>query len=644
MAGRTRADGGVRSRGRALRVLQAPAAIALALALTGPLAAPAPARAQAAAALRLKTNALSVDGADRTYAYYVSTKSPRNAYQFVVFALRDNGQTAEQFAEQSGWAKLAEDNGFAVVFPEPLRTWLPNSGGEDAYLDAVYRDASTHMLLSSTPIPAGRPESEVVPRITGGKPRVITWQPFEYLTGVGEGARIAQEYLINHPGVFAAAATLGGAPYDAAYARGDEVVQGYLQNQRGGKNAVPVWRPLKKDVPAAIWIFTRGPASAAEAKDVAYWRRANGTPRAPESKVFDGLQTTVYASAANETQQVRLTALPANAKYDRSLTSAIWSGFFARTARWTSEPNGRLGPMMTEAEVDRTFTVKTFDVGGVAYRYYVKTPSTYRAGQSLPVVLAAHGAIYPAWMYLNQLRMHEVGEKEGFITVYLNAEGNVWDIDNPDRGDAKYIEQVIDRVVADYGADRSRVYLQGFSFGSGETLMMGLTHPQLFAAISPNSGIGDFPKPVTDWIARVKAKSDIRIPTLVVYGAVDVASSTDAKIPAEGPLRNAIDLVKRFNNIKTPDRVQRFASPNTAPYDVLVPGAKLVMTGIEPHFPGGRIQRYDYVSADPKPLNLFSWAWVTDMPHGQAERQAQFEWDYFKHWKRNPDGTLTYTP
>ena len=47
--------------------------------------------------------------------------------------------------------------------------------------------------------------------------------------------------------------------------------------------------------------------------------------------------------------------------------------------------------------------------------------------------------------------------------------------------------------------------------------------------------------------------------------------------------------------------------------------------------------------ADAAPLNLFSFVWVEDMAHGGDPRQAQLEWDYFKRWHRNADGSLSYT-
>jgi poly(3-hydroxybutyrate) depolymerase len=327
------------------------------------------------------------------------------------------------------------------------------------------------------------------------------------------------------------------------------------------------------------------------------------------------------------------------------MSSAIWNDLFAHVARWTSSPNGDVGSMLTEAEANAAFQVKTVDVGsGEPYKYYVKLPSAQGRGQALPVVISAHGANFPAWLYLSQIKMHAVGEREGFITVYPSAHNNMWDFTHPDGPDQKFIEQLIRDVVQTYGADSSRVYMQGFSFGSGLTYMMGLTHPELFAAVSPNSGIGPMPKDVVARIAQVKAKSDARTPMLLLYGDADRGGSVDGEIPAQGILRGAIDEVKAYNHITTTDATKPFHSPTGPAYDVLVPGAKLVSDAADARYPQGRFKIYQYSSADPTPQNLFSFVWVKDLTHGGDPRQAQLEWDYFKHWRRNADGSLSYVP
>src|SRR5579859_666226 len=101
-----------------------------------------------AGAAPLTKSTVSVDGMERSYSYFVSSKCDKAGFNYVVFALPDNGQTAEEFAEQSGWTKVAEENGFVVVFPEGFnKTWSPASSGEDGYLKAVFDHALTHLVL-----------------------------------------------------------------------------------------------------------------------------------------------------------------------------------------------------------------------------------------------------------------------------------------------------------------------------------------------------------------------------------------------------------------------------------------------------------------------------------------------------------------
>ena len=661
--------------------LRALPGLLLALALLG--AAAAPARAQQPSDSDLVRGTAHVGGRDRPYYYYVPEKIDRHGFNQIVFVLHDDGQSAPDFARQSGWIQLADANGFAVVFPEtspPQRgveapadqapfAWAPNTGGEDEYLKAVYDDAVGHMQL-----PGADPEAGADPASQGfqgaGAPgghrgpggrrrgaragegggaggggfmatRVRTWFPFQYIVGVGQGARVAQAFVMNHPGIFAAMATLNGGPYNLAYASGDEPSQAYDQYMRAGKSAIPHWRQLKKDVPVATWLFSTGTDDHGVQRQALYWEHADHTGAGTDETVA-GLQTTVYRDGGNPANEVRTTVLPDGASFNERLAAAIWYQFFSHVARWTSSPNGTLGRLLTPAEVAQQFQVRTLNVNGKDYVYYLNVPPAYHPGASLPLVLCAHGFGFPAWEYLSQLRMQDVGQKAGFLTVYLQGQDDGWNFQNPDGEDAQYVQQVIADVESHFGADPTRIYMQGFSFGSGLTYMMGIAHPQLFAAVSPNSGIGGMPPAVEQRMADNK-RMNLEIPMMIVYGDVDNGGSADGLIPAQGVLRVAIDEMKSMDHISTPDRVERYDSDTTAPYDILVPGGKLVHTAFDRRYPQGRLLDYEYTSDDSPARNLFDFVWVTDMAHAQDPREAQLEWDYFKHWRRNSDGTLTYS-
>lgn len=446
---------------------------------------------------------------------------------------------------------------------------------------------------------------------------------------------------MNHPGIFAAMATVNGGPYNLDYARGDEPSQAYDQYMRAGKSAVPQWKQLNKDVPVATWLFSTSSGDRAEQRQALYWEHADHTGVGTEETIA-GLQTTVYRDSGNPANEVRTTVLPSGTAVDQTLVSAVWDQFFSHVARWTSSPNGTLGPMLTPAEVAQQFQVRSLNVNGKNYVYYLNVPVAYHPGAALPLVLCAHGFGFPAWEYLSQLRMQDVGQRAGFLTVYLQGQDDGWNFMNPDGDDAQYVQQVISDMESHFGADPSRIYMQGFSFGSGLTYMMGIAHPQLFAAVSPNSGIGGMPPAAEQRMAANKSKN-IQIPMMIVYGDVDNGGSADGLIPSQGVLRAAIDEMKSMDHISTADRTERYDSNTTAPYDILIPGGKLIHTASDRRYPKGRLLDYEYTSDDSPGRNLFDFVWVTDMAHGQDPREAQLEWDYFKHWRRNSDGTLTYS-
>ncbi|HTK36410.1 MAG TPA: PHB depolymerase family esterase [Caulobacteraceae bacterium] len=565
----------------------------------------------------------------RSYWFYASTKiANAHSYNMIVYALHDNGETVEQFAARSGWSKVAEDNGFVVVYPEALnKTWF--SGNiEEGYLKLLFDSIPANLSF-----PGPNPQ------------RFLTYNSYHYITGDGVGGAVAQAFAIANPGLFAGVATLNGTAYRADLAKGDQPAQGYFVNQRGDKSLVPQWRPARKEIPVAAWLLTTGAPDARQTVLANYWKRADGVGAAAASnQVIGGLQTAVYTNAANPAQQVRTTVLPAGAKYDEALASTIWTQFFRRVARATDSPNGTLMSMMTQDEVNRMFEVRTTQVGDRTYKYYVKTPSSYRKGQPMPLVLAAHGFSYPPWMYLQQIKMHEVGEKEGFITIYLNGFNNAWTPTTADSPDLKYVNQVIAEAEANYSVDPTRIYMLGFSVGGSLTRAAGMTNPRAFAAVSPTSGImPELTADIKSQVAKAKVPGDIRLPMLVIVGTTDGGSS-DGKIEAKSPLANEINYLKAYNNVAAPDRVERFDSDFVAPYDIVVLGGKVTKTGVDAHYPAGRFERHDYLSADPKPLPLFSWIWVSDMMHGGDARENQMIWDYFKQWRRNPDGSLTYLP
>ena len=186
--------------------------------------------------------------------------------------------------------------------------------------------------------------------------------------------------------------------------------------------------------------------------------------------------------------------------------------------------------------------------------------------------------------------------------------------------------------------------MTGFSVGGALTLAEGLTNPRTFAAVAPTSGLEDLSPGLLAMVAKAKADGNVRIPMIIMYGAADLGSTVDGKIGTTGGVAKAINIVKAFNDITTPDRVVAFDSPTTAPYDILVPGGQLTKLEVSAHYPGGRFLRYDYMSANPKPLPLFSFVLGTDLMHGGRSQRTADGVGLFQALAPNADGSLGYVP
>lgn len=71
--------------------------------------------------------------------------------------------------------------------------------------------------------------------------------------------------------------------------------------------------------------------------------------------------------------------------------------------------------------------------------------------------------------------------------------------------DGQVFGAMIDRLCADYGLDRTRVYLTGFSNGGAITRGVGTAFPELFAPIAPSNAPVDAPR---DWRRTALSRRD----------------------------------------------------------------------------------------------------------------------------------------
>ncbi|HMM81151.1 MAG TPA: PHB depolymerase family esterase [Pyrinomonadaceae bacterium] len=173
---------------------------------------------------------------------------------------------------------------------------------------------------------------------------------------------------------------------------------------------------------------------------------------------------------------------------------------------------------------------REIDVNGVKRSYILHLPSGYKKGSSLPLVIAFHGGGGNAQNMVRMSGFSEKADKENFVVAYPNGAGRMGNAlltfnavgccaftmrNNVD--DAAFISKLIDSLVAEYGVDRSRVYLTGFSNGAMISSYLAAKLSDKIAAAAPVSGsiFASSPRPAG------------KVAILLIHGTSDTAVPYD---------------------------------------------------------------------------------------------------------------------
>jgi poly(hydroxyalkanoate) depolymerase family esterase len=157
----------------------------------------------------------------------------------LVVVLHGCTQNAASYDQGCGWSKLAEEHGFAVLFPEQQRANNPNGCFNWFSPEDIRRDSGEVLSIRQMIDTMQRVYSIDATRI--------------HVTGLSAGGAMACAMLATYPEVFASGAVIAGLPFDTAHG-----IPQALERMRG--QGIPSGEALGNLVRAASQHTGRWPA------------------------------------------------------------------------------------------------------------------------------------------------------------------------------------------------------------------------------------------------------------------------------------------------------------------------------------------------------------------------------------------------
>jgi poly(hydroxyalkanoate) depolymerase family esterase len=135
--------------------------------------------------------------------------------------------------------------------------------------------------------------------------------------------------------------------------------------------------------------------------------------------------------------------------------------------------------------------------GERTYKLYV--PSTYAAGQSLPLIVMLHGCTQGPDDFAAGTQMNALAEDKRCFVLYPAQSNSAnpsrcwnWfrrEDQTRDRGEPSIIADLTREVIQRYGIDARRAYIAGLSAGGAMAAVMTTVYPELYAAVGVHSGL-----------------------------------------------------------------------------------------------------------------------------------------------------------
>ena len=188
----------------------------------------------------------------------------------------------------------------------------------------------------------------------------------------------------------------------------------------------------------------------------------------------------------------------ATAAIQRQLGGSVTPAPRAAAAQTTVDDVIDLTPTDEPATGRQRFIAGTYDGAMGARRYQLFIPPGYD-GQPLPLIVMLHGCTQTPVDFATGTRMNDVAAERGCFVVYPEQPRSAnqslcwnWFSASDQRresGEPAIIAGLVRELMATYAIDPRRVFVAGLSAGGAMAVILGRTHPEIFAAVGVHSGL-----------------------------------------------------------------------------------------------------------------------------------------------------------
>jgi len=200
---------------------------------------------------------------------------------------------------------------------------------------------------------------------------------------------------------------------------------------------------------------------------------------------------------------------------------------------WPQRRRGRGSPA---EPVPPEGTLRVIDeiFDGRTRRSTVYLPSRWGTGESLPLVLVAHGSQGNGRTMYERKGWAATCERQGYVGVFPDTGAELVEADPDDA----YFAYTLARAADSYGTDPRRTYVVGFSGGGKRAYNFAAMHSEVVAAVAVHSGkIGHREDDPAIW--------DPRRPDLSPLSVLHLHGAKDDRVPPQGGILIPPDGIPR---------------------------------------------------------------------------------------------------